>query len=161
MNNQNQGQKLTSSENNAEDTYLGQRWLVEERDACGVGFITHRRNQANHEILRKALTALTCLEHRGGCSADQDSGDGAGILTAIPWKLFQSESIGEGINFLSASNIAVGMIFLPPDIQQAQKAKAVVEECRQIRKINCTRLASSSGTAKCIGNTSEGKSTPN
>ncbi|WP_414623000.1 hypothetical protein, partial [Calothrix sp. CCY 0018] len=64
------------------DTFLGQKWLVEERDACGVGFIAHRQQQESHEILAKGLVALTCLEHRGGCSADKDSGDGAGILSA-------------------------------------------------------------------------------
>ena len=67
--------------------YSGQPWLVEERDACGVGFIANPSGGANHSIIQKALPALTCLEHRGGCSADQDSGDGAGIMTAIPWEL--------------------------------------------------------------------------
>ncbi|MEY2911977.1 MAG: hypothetical protein RLZZ184_1286, partial [Cyanobacteriota bacterium] len=55
-----QGQQTTMSDINCQDTYLGQKWLVEERDACGVGFITHRQNIASHEILDKALTALTC-----------------------------------------------------------------------------------------------------
>jgi glutamate synthase (ferredoxin) len=35
--------------------------------------------------------ALGCMEHRGGCSADNDSGDGAGIMTQVPWKLFKQE----------------------------------------------------------------------
>ena len=61
----NQGQQITVSDTNFPDTYPGQKWLVEERDACGVGFITHRQNIASQEILAKALTALTCLEHRG------------------------------------------------------------------------------------------------
>ncbi|QXE22310.1 glutamate synthase (Ferredoxin) [Richelia sinica FACHB-800] len=87
-----------------------------------MGFIAHRQNQSSHEILQKALTALTCLEHRGGCSADQDSGDGAGILTAIPWDLFQSSypQISDGN---ARSRIAVGMIFLPQDKAAAQAAK--------------------------------------
>lgn len=62
----------------------GQRWLVEERDACGVGFIAAQNGQGSHDIVSKALAALSCLEHRGGCSADYDSGDGSGILMAIP-----------------------------------------------------------------------------
>ncbi|MBD2211310.1 glutamate synthase large subunit [Nostoc linckia FACHB-104] len=110
------------------DSYQGQRWLVEERDACGVGFIAHRQNSASHEIIAKALIALTCLEHRGGCSADQDSGDGAGILTAIPWELFRQEYIQRGIELSSSGNLAVGMIFLPQDPQAAAKSRAMVEE---------------------------------
>ncbi|MBD2447930.1 glutamate synthase subunit alpha [Nostoc sp. FACHB-152] len=124
----NQLQKMTFSDNDSRDTYKGQRWLVEERDACGVGFIAHRQNIASHEIVTKALAALTCLEHRGGCSADQDSGDGAGILTAIPWELLQKEYFSGRIDISSTSNIAVGMLFLPQDSALAQKAKAQVEK---------------------------------
>jgi glutamate synthase (ferredoxin) len=109
-------------------THQGQRWLVEERDACGVGFIAHRQNYANYDVISKALNALSCLEHRGGCSADQDSGDGAGILTAIPWGLFQQDLSQQGIELPATNNIAVGMIFLPRDPQAAQIAKATVEE---------------------------------
>lgn len=29
------------------------------------------------------------MEHRGACSADDDSGDGAGIMTHIPWDLIK------------------------------------------------------------------------
>lgn len=39
----------------------------------------------------QALRALGCMEHRGACSADDDSGDGAGLMTQIPWKLLQKE----------------------------------------------------------------------
>ncbi|MBW4614984.1 MAG: glutamate synthase large subunit [Desmonostoc vinosum HA7617-LM4] len=129
MNNQpmNQEQTVTAAID-SRNTYQGQRWLVEERDACGVGFIAHRQNHASHEIMAKALAALTCLEHRGGCSADQDSGDGAGILTAIPWELFQQDYIVAGKELSSTSNLAVGMIFLPPDKEAAKKAKATVEQ---------------------------------
>ncbi len=69
---------------NSSSGYMGQRWLVEERDACGVGFIADQNGTASHELMEQALSALTCLEHRGGCSADSDSGDGAGLMTAIP-----------------------------------------------------------------------------
>ncbi|MBU7581599.1 MAG: glutamate synthase subunit alpha [Nostoc sp. TH1S01] len=124
----NQLQKMSFSDKDSRDTYQGQRWLVEERDACGVGFIAHRQNIASHEIVTKALAALTCLEHRGGCSADQDSGDGAGILTAIPWELLQKEYFSGRMNISSINNIAVGMIFLPQDSELAQKAKAQVEK---------------------------------
>ena len=35
--------------------------------------------------------SLGCMEHRGACSADNDSGDGAGLMTQIPWDLFKQE----------------------------------------------------------------------
>ncbi len=136
MNNKpmNQDQKITANISSG-DTYQGPRWLVEERDACGVGFIAHRQNHASHEIVAKALAALTCLEHRGGCSADQDSGDGAGILTAIPWDLFQQDTAQSKTEFSSTSNKAVGMIFLPQDQEAAQRAKAAVEQVANEEKL--------------------------
>lgn len=39
----------------------------------------------------QALTSLGCMEHRGACSADNDSGDGAGLMTQIPWDLLKEE----------------------------------------------------------------------
>ena len=46
--------------------------MVEERDACGVGFIADLKGKAKPGVvLDKALVALGCMEHRGACSADQ------------------------------------------------------------------------------------------
>jgi glutamate synthase (ferredoxin) len=130
----NLNQEITLNMNSG-DTYQGQKWLVEERDACGVGFIAHRQNQASYDIVAKALLALSCLEHRGGCSADYDSGDGAGILTAIPWELLQTEYSREQIDFASHSNLAVGMIFLPQDAEVAKQAKATFEKIANEEKL--------------------------
>lgn len=57
---------------------LGLRSLVEERDACGVGFVADQQGRASHTLVEQALNALSCMEHRGGCCADRESGDGAG-----------------------------------------------------------------------------------
>lgn len=38
--------------------------------------------------------ALGCMEHRGACSSDNVSGDGAGLMTKIPWELFKAEVAG-------------------------------------------------------------------
>ena len=34
------------------------------------------------------------MEHRGACSADDISGDGAGIMTKVPWRLLKEEVPG-------------------------------------------------------------------
>ena len=108
--------------------YTGPRWLVEERDACGVGFIASLENQASHELVFNSLSALTCLEHRGGCSADGDSGDGAGLMTAIPWELLSQWLASEGKQMPPTENCAVGMVFLPQDPQVATTVRQTVEK---------------------------------
>ncbi len=97
--------------------------LFQERDACGVGLIY--RPQASHEIVESALTALSCMEHRGACGADRDSGDGAGILTALPWQLldacgYKRDEVG-----------AVGVVYMPrgyEDDCRADTEKSFTEE---------------------------------
>ncbi|MBV9388454.1 MAG: glutamate synthase subunit alpha, partial [Chroococcidiopsidaceae cyanobacterium CP_BM_ER_R8_30] len=110
--------------------YIGPKWLVEERDACGVGFIANCENHASHELVEKALAALTCLEHRGGCSADRDSGDGAGLMTAIPWELlgqwFAEQRQRKGMPHIQ--QVGVGMVFLPQDLQVATEARQIIEK---------------------------------
>jgi len=88
-----------------------------EKDACGVGFLF--RPTAAHSVLADALVALVNMEHRGACGSDRVSGDGAGILTAIPWRLFQSEG------WRQDQNVAVGVVYLPPEH---------ISECRVLIK---------------------------
>ncbi|MDX2240224.1 MAG: glutamate synthase large subunit [Leptolyngbyaceae cyanobacterium bins.302] len=112
----------------ATDGYAGQRWLVEERDACGVGFIADRQGRASHDLIQKSLGAATCLEHRGGCSADYDSGDGAGLMTAIPWELFGKWFVEQGIEMPATDGLAVGMVFLPQHEERAAIARRILEQ---------------------------------
>ncbi|MEW5312720.1 MAG: hypothetical protein WDW38_004333 [Sanguina aurantia] len=97
--------------------------ILQERDACGVGFIASLKNEASHKVVEQALTALGCMEHRGGCSADNDSGDGAGLMTQVPWKLFKEE-----MPHLNEVTMGAGMMFLPNDDAAEAQAKAVTEE---------------------------------
>ncbi|MEM1427457.1 MAG: glutamate synthase subunit alpha, partial [Cyanobacteria bacterium P01_H01_bin.130] len=60
-----------------------------------------------------------------GCSADRVSGDGAGMLTAIPWVVLEQWAQSEGLSF-DRGRTAVGMLFLPQKELAAAKAKAAV-----------------------------------
>jgi len=87
--------------------FHGYAWLSKERDACGVGFICDLNAKPTHSILERALEALTLMEHRGACSADGESGDGAGLLTQIPWKMLRKQYSN------LPNQVALGMVFLP------------------------------------------------
>ncbi len=117
---------------------LGPSWLVEERDACGVGFIADRQGRASHQLLVDTLTALTCMEHRGGCCADQESGDGAGIMTAIPWELLQSWAENAGVGKVSFGRTGVAMVFLPQAKLAEETARAQFEEAIQATGLTFT-----------------------
>jgi glutamate synthase (ferredoxin) len=95
--------------------------FLAEKDACGVGFIYRRTS--THRVITDALTALGNMEHRGACGGDGTSGDGAGILTNIPWDLFEDEG------WSRANNRAVGMIYLPPD--RLDQCRSLTEKALQ------------------------------
>ena len=95
-----------------------------EKDACGVGFIAHLEGQASHWIRQQSLRGLRCMEHRGGCGGDADSGDGAGLLTAIPWGFL--EAVWPEVAGTRGESVrGVAMVFLPVEPERRQVAKAI------------------------------------
>jgi glutamate synthase (ferredoxin) len=67
------------------------------------------------------------MEHRGGCCADQDSGDGAGVMTAIPWAILQTWASESGKAPLNPAQTGVGMIFLPQQVAAAGLVRETFE----------------------------------
>ena len=92
-----------------------------EKDACGVGFLAHLGGERSHWVLQQALRGLDCMEHRGGCGGDSDSGDGAGILCGIPWALL--EAVWPEAGASQGQERGLGMVFLPAD--GAKRAAAI------------------------------------
>ena len=82
-----------------------------------------------HKVVQEGLSALTCMEHRGGCGGDSVSGDGAGIMTEIPWGLF-SEFRSE-----EYPHPGVGMLFLPRDEEKRNAVKAKIEQVCQANEL--------------------------
>nr|YP_010619619.1 Glutamate synthase [Tayloriella tenebrosa]WAX03632.1 Glutamate synthase [Tayloriella tenebrosa] len=95
--------------------FLGFPSIINERDACGVGFVAKINSLPSRDIVLSALNALNCMEHRGGCSADGKSGDGAGITTEIPWPLFLSSFNSNQQNDDTSKSLAIAMIFIVPE----------------------------------------------
>lgn len=126
-----QGQDImtNSIDNNHNLTpFQGQPWLVEERDACGVGFIAYQDNRKSNKLVKQALKALHCMEHRGGCGADRETGDGSGIMTGIPLEIFKEWFAEKNIEMPPLEEWGVGMVFLPQDEKEAEQGRKYVEE---------------------------------
>ena len=105
---------------------------LKEKDACGVGFVANRFGSRSHEIIKMATQAVTNLTHRGAVAADAKTGDGAGILTQIPEKIFQKALEKLGVHLNSINDMGVGMIFLPRHDPDAQaRGRAIVEKILQ------------------------------
>ena len=105
---------------------------LNEKDACGVGFVANRAGHRNHDIIQMATQALTNLTHRGAVAADAKTGDGAGILTQLPEKLFRKELAKLGGYLDSIADLGVGMFFLPGANRDAREfARARIEKILQ------------------------------
>jgi glutamate synthase domain-containing protein 2/glutamate synthase domain-containing protein 1/glutamate synthase domain-containing protein 3 len=98
-----------------------------DHDACGVGFVTRLGAAPSHEMVERALTALLRLAHRGGVDADGRSGDGAGLLMAIPDGFMREAA--HAAHILLPEEYGLGMVFLPPD--QVSGARIVIEKLAQ------------------------------
>jgi glutamate synthase (ferredoxin) len=98
-----------------------------EHDACGIGFVAQINGQSSHTILAHALEALSNLEHRGAVADDAKTGDGAGVLTQLPYDLLLRELQRHGIT-ADPQRLGLGMFFLPQGEAQAATASRIVEQ---------------------------------
>ena len=84
---------------------------------CGVGFIADLAAESRRPLLPLAMTALERMAHRGAIDADGVTGDGAGVLTEIPWRLLGLPRRGD---------TAVGAVFLPRSSDAASCARRLL-----------------------------------
>ncbi len=96
-----------------------------EKDACGVAFVATLTGVASHDIVSKALTALRNLEHRGAVGAEENSGDGAGILMQVP-DGFLRDVVDFALPDVGA--YAVGTAFIPGDDEAVRATQQRIEK---------------------------------
>ena len=99
-----------------------------EHDACGIGFVANITGAKNHSIVENGLEMLENLEHSGAVGADKSVGDGAGMLTNIPDKLFRAEFKKLSKHLPKENNYGVGMIFLPPQKKEQLKSFKIIDK---------------------------------
>ncbi|KAH0945164.1 hypothetical protein HN011_004136 [Eciton burchellii] len=84
-----------------------------EREACGVGFIVAIDGKRSHKIVRDAQILSARMNHRGACACDNDTGDGAGVLCAIPHDYYANEiRKQQNIELPEFGRYATGILFL-------------------------------------------------
>jgi glutamate synthase (NADPH) large chain len=98
-----------------------------EHDACGVGMVADLRGRPSHGIVDQGLTVLERLAHRGASGAEVSTGDGAGILVQIPHRFLVGAARQAGFVLPDAGHYAVGLVFLPTDADDAEKARRTIE----------------------------------
>ena len=84
-----------------------------EKDSCGVGFIASRNIPPTHGMTLKILECLANLDHRGAKFAD-GTGDGAGVLTEIPFELIRAELAELNIEHDTNKKIGIISCFFDP-----------------------------------------------
>lgn len=151
-----QDSSMTSASERAQFQAQGLYDSSYEKDACGMGFVVNIKGKKSHKIIDDGLEILERLKHRGGAGADENTGDGAGILVQIPHAFFQRECDVLGIKLPATGKYGVGMIFAHryEDLRNQQKTifEEVVKEEGQIflgwREVPID--------ATCIGETAKG-----
>ncbi len=101
------------------------------RDACGIGGVAAADGKPSAEVVRKAVIALKCMEHRGGVCGD--AGDGAGLTAALPQAFFKAEAkrlrLDNARTLKTEDTLAVGVVFfLDSDPVKIDSARGVIRD---------------------------------
>ena len=100
-----------------------------EKDSCGVGFVAHIKGQPSHQIMLDAYHLNSRMDHRGGCGFEANTGDGAGILMALPHSFFAKVAAEQLDATLPAPGAyAVGNIFLPQIVSEREICRQTIND---------------------------------
>ena len=95
------------------------------RANCGVGVVMDLDGGASHEVVADGLDLVECMEHRGTTGAEENTGDGAGIMLQIPHEFFQAEL---DVELPEPGEYAVGTLFFPQADGPRDDLKRLFEE---------------------------------
>ena len=107
-----------------------------EKDSCGVGLVANIKGIPSREIMEDAFLVNSKMDHRGGCGFEENTGDGAGILLALPDSFFKSQATKIGLELPEMGQYGVGNIFLPVDEKEREHCvkefEAIIAQENQI-----------------------------
>jgi glutamate synthase (NADPH/NADH) large chain len=101
----------------------------QEKDSCGVGFVAHIKGERSHQIVKDAAHLGCRMDHRGARGAERNTGDGAGMLTALPHEFLARVAKEDlGVELPEPGRFAAGIVFLPTDDKERERCKTAVAE---------------------------------
>ncbi|XP_018022904.1 glutamate synthase [NADH] isoform X2 [Hyalella azteca] len=83
-----------------------------ETAACGVGFVVNIDGESSPKIIRDAERLASRMKHRGACGCDNDTGDGAGVMVAMPHSFYRSILKEADLELPAPGRYATGIFFL-------------------------------------------------
>lgn len=99
-----------------------------EKDSCGVGFVANMKGRPSHDIVLDAYHTLRRMEHRGACGCEVNTGDGCGILTALPHGFLRKAAKSEfGVDLPQAGRYAVGNVFMPTNEEEREYCRELIQ----------------------------------
>jgi len=128
-----------------------------EKDSCGVGMIADIGGVSSRYIIESALQILENIDHRGARGCEQDTGDGAGILCAMPDKFLRRVSAELDVNLPELRKYAVGNLFLDESENGVREGKRIFEaQCAAIPGLKFLVWRRVPVYSDCLGKTARG-----
>ena len=98
---------------------------ADARSNCGVGAVMDLDGGVSHRVVADGLQLIEGMEHRGTTGAEENTGDGAGIMLQIPHNFFTDTLDAE---LPPEGEYAVGTVFLPRKAEARAGLKTLVED---------------------------------
>ncbi len=94
-----------------------------------MGAIVNIHGKRSYKVLDMAIESVCNMTHRGAVDADMKTGDGSGILSQIPFPIFNKAAAELGHTYKSEQDIAVAVFFFPADNADSKaEIKALAEK---------------------------------
>jgi len=120
-----------------------------EHDACGIGAVVNINGKIDHSIIEYGKQILVNLRHRGAASADETTGDGAGILFQIPHEFFAAE-LGR-LSLPRPDRYGVGMVFGPKGEKLRTECDRILEDALAHYKMKVLGWRNVPTSKDCLG----------
>ncbi len=118
-----------------------------EHDACGVGLVITLQGEKEHEIVEKGLQVLENMVHRGAESADNLTGDGAGITVQVPHEFI----LLQGIPVPQEGRYGTGLAFLPRDEEKREFCLSLIARTADEEELSLFHVRDVPVNSGCLG----------